>query len=84
MDDNEKNTVKLHISMTYIFTGDTGIDIPAELLEEKSEDEKLKIAYEYARKHIDEIPVADNAEYVLDSDNFDLESCDFGDNDDEI
>ena len=84
MADNEKNTVKLHISMTYIFTGDTGINIPAELLEGKSEDEKLKIAYEYARKHIDEIPVADNAEYVSDSDNFDLESCDFGDNDDEI
>ena len=47
MADYEKNTIRLHISMTYTFAGDTGIDIPAELLEEKSEDEKLKIAYEY-------------------------------------
>lgn len=74
-----KNTVRLHISMAYTFVGDTGIDIPAELLEGKTEEEKLKIAYDYARKHLDEIPVADNAEYIADSDDFELEDCDFED-----
>lgn len=74
--DKNKKTVRLHISMAYTFVGDTGIDVPAELLEGKSEDEKIKIAYEYATEHIDEIPVADNAEYISDSDSFDLEDCD--------
>ena len=32
MADYEKNTIRLHISMTYTFADDTGIDIPAELL----------------------------------------------------
>ena len=73
--DKNKKTVRLHISMAYTFVGDTGIDIPAELLEGKSEDEKIKIAYEYATEHIDEIPVADNAEYISDSDSFELEDC---------
>lgn len=72
--------IRLHISMAYTFVGDTGIDIPAELLEGKSEDEKLKIAYDYAKEHIDEIPVANNAEYVANSDDFELEDCDFEDN----
>ena len=73
---NKKKTVRLHISMAYTFVGNTGIDVPAELLEGKSEDEKLKIAYEYATEHIDKIPVADNAEYISNSDSFDLEDCD--------
>lgn len=76
---NNKETVRLNISMAYTFVGDTSIEVPSELLEGKSEDEKLKIAYEYATEHIDEIPVADNAEYVPDSDSFDLEDCNFED-----
>lgn len=73
---DNKETVRLNISMAYTFVGDTGIDVPAELLEGKSEDEKLQIAYEYAMEHIDEIPVADNAEYVVtNSDSFELEDC---------
>lgn len=75
MDKNEK-TVRLRISMSYTFVGDTGIDVPAELLEGKSEDEKLKIAYEYATEHIDEIPVAGDTGYISNSDSFDLEDCD--------
>ena len=72
-------TRRLHISMSYIFVGDTGIDVPAELLKGKTEDEQLQIAYEYAQEHIDEIHVASNAEYIANSDSFELEDCDFED-----
>lgn len=65
--------------MAYTFVGDTGIDIPIELLEGKTEEEQYKIAYEYAQNHIDEIPVADNAEYVSYSDNFEEDDIDFED-----
>lgn len=34
-----KKTKRLHISMAYTFVGDTGIDIPVELLEGKTEEE---------------------------------------------
>ena len=47
-----KKTKRLHISMAYIFVGDTGIDIPVELLEGKTEEEQLEIACEYAQEHI--------------------------------
>lgn len=71
------STKRLHISMAYTFVGDTGIDIPKDLLEGKSEEDQLKIAYEYAQDHIDNIPVARNAEYILHSDSFELEDIDF-------
>lgn len=70
-------TKRLHISMAYTFVGDTGIDIPMDLLEGKTEEEQLQIAYEYAQEHIDEISVADNAEYVSYSDNFEMEDIDW-------
>ena len=38
---------------------------------------KLK---EYAQEHIDEIPVATNAEYIPYSDNFEIDDIDFEDN----
>ena len=63
--------------MAYTFVGDTGIDIPIELLEGKTEEEQLRIAYEYAQEHIDEIPVARNAEYIPNSDNFEPEDVDW-------
>ena len=72
-----KNTKRLHIAMAYTFVGDTGIDIPMELLEGKSEEEQIEIAYKYAQEHINEIPVADNAEYISDSDNFEIDDIDF-------
>lgn len=72
-----KNTKRLHIAMSYAFVGDTGIDIPMELLEGKSEEEQKEIAYKYAQEHINEIPVADNAEYIFDSDNFEIDDIDF-------
>lgn len=70
---------RLHISMAYTFVGDTGIDIPVDLLKGKTEEEQLEIAFKYAQDHIDEIPVADNAEYISNSDNFELEDIDFDD-----
>lgn len=71
-------TKRLHISMAYIYVGDTGIDIPMDLLEGRSEEEQLKIAYEYAQNHLGEIPVARNAEYIANSDSFEIEDIDFG------
>ena len=79
----DKKTKRLHITMAYTFVGDTGIDIPVELLEGKTEEEQYKIAYEYALNHIDEIPVADNAEYIANSDNFEEEDIDFEEDEDE-
>lgn len=73
------NTKRLHIAMAYTYVGDTGIDIPIELLKNKTEDEQLEIAYQYAQEHIDDIPVASNAEYIAYSDEFELEDCDFED-----
>ena len=70
-------TKRLHISMAYTFVGDTGIDVPMELLEGKTEEEQIQIAYKYAQEHIDDIPVASNAEYIPYSDNFEMEDCDF-------
>ncbi len=74
-----KETKALHITMSYLFIGDTSIDVPIELLEGKTEEEQLKSAYKYAQEHIGEIPVARNAEYVFDSDKFELEDIDFDD-----
>lgn len=84
MDNSKKQTKRLHITMAYTFVGDTGIDIPMELLEGKTEEEQYKIAYDYAQDHIDEIPVAENAEYVSDSDVFEEDNIDFDDEDFEI
>lgn len=75
-----KKTKRLHITMTYTFVGDTGIDIPVELLEGKTEEEQYDIAFAYAQERIDEIPVADNAEYTAFSDRFEREDIDFEDN----
>lgn len=70
-------TKRLHITMAYTYVGDTGIDIPIELLKGKTEEEQLQIAYEYAQDHIDEIPVAENAEYIANSDTFEPEDIDW-------
>lgn len=70
-------TKRLHISMAYTYVGDTGIDIPLELLEGKTEEEQYKIAYQYAQNHIGEIPVARNADYVTDSDNFEMDDIEW-------
>ena len=71
------DTKRLHIAMAYTFVGDTEIDVPIELLEGKTEEEQYDIAFAYAQNHIDEIPVAKNAEYIPYSDNFEREDIDF-------
>lgn len=73
----KSKTKRLHISMAYTYVGDTGIDIPLELLEGKTEEEQYKIAYQYAQEHIGEIPVARNADYVADSDNFEMDDIEW-------
>lgn len=70
-------TERLHINMTYTYSGMTGIDIPLNLLVGKSEEEKLEIAYQYAKEHIDEIPVSDAPQYLEDSDSFEIDDIDF-------
>lgn len=40
----------------------------------------MEIACKYAQEHIDEIPVATNAEYIPYSDNFEIDDIDFEDN----
>lgn len=65
--------------MAYTFVGDTGIDIPVDLLKGKTEEEQYDIAYAYAKDHIDEIPVAANAEYLAYSDDFERDDIDFED-----
>lgn len=70
-------TKRLHISMAYTYVGDTGIEIPLEILEGKSKEEQYKIAYQYAQEHLDEIPVADNAKYIADSDNFEMDDIEW-------
>ena len=77
-----KKTKRLHIGMAYTYVGDTGIDIPMELLKGKTEEEQLKIACKYAQEHIDEIPVATNAEYLSDSDEFERDDIDFEEDED--
>lgn len=72
-----KDFKKLHISMAYTFVGDTGIDVPLKLLEGKTEEEQLRVAYRYAQENIDKIHVAENATYIADSDAFELEDIDF-------
>lgn len=75
----ETKTKRLHIAMTYTYVGDTGIDIPVDLLKGKTEEEQYDIAYAYAKDHIDEIPVAANAEYLAYSDDFERDDIDFED-----
>ena len=72
-------TKRVYITMAFTFVGTTGIDIPVSLLEGKSEEEQYEIAYEYAKDHLDEIPVASDAEYVENSDEFDIDDIEFDD-----
>lgn len=65
--------------MAYTFVGDTGIDIPVKSLAGKTKEEQYDIAFDYANEHIDEIPVADNAEYIAFSDSFAREDIKFED-----
>lgn len=71
---------ELHISMAYTFVGDTAIDIPIEILEGKTEEEQYETAFNYAQDHIGEIPIAQNPQYIPDSDNFEQEDIEWMNN----
>lgn len=67
---NPKRGLKrLNIKMAYTYVGDTYIDVPKNL--------SLEEAMKYAQEHLGEIPIAPNAEYIPDSDTFDLDNCSF-------
>lgn len=76
-DKDVEETIYLKISMAYTYVGTTGIDIPIKLLEGKTREEKYKIAFEYAQEHIGDIPIAQNVEYIPDSDQFDMDDIKF-------
>lgn len=61
---------KLNVTIQCLATYNSSIMVPSELTFEE--------AIEYAKKHIAEIPLG-TLEYVSDSDNLDMENCDFGD-----
>lgn len=72
-----KETKTLLIKMAYCFVGDTSIEVPAKLLVGKNAKKQLEIAFQYAQDHISEIPVAINATYIPDSDQFELDDISF-------
>lgn len=61
---------KLNVTIECLAIYDSSIMVPSELTFEE--------AIEYAKKHIAEIPLG-TLEYVSDSDNLDVENCDFDD-----
>ena len=44
---------------------------------EVPDDMTLEEAIEYAKQHLDEVPIVDGLEYVSDSDELDVENCEF-------
>lgn len=61
---------KLNVTIECLAIYNSSIMVPSELTFEE--------AIEYAKKHIAEIPLG-TLDYVSDSDNLDVENCDFGD-----
>lgn len=66
-----KNTKKLELTMTCLCVYQSSIEVPAEL--------SLEDAINYAKEHINEIPVGniDGSNYISDSDRIDEENCNF-------
>lgn len=61
---------KFIVSVQCLATYTSSIDVPDDMTREE--------ALEYARAHIDEIPIKSSLEHVGDSDELDEENCDFG------
>lgn len=59
---------RLNVTVTCMAVYCSGIDVPDEMT--------LEEAIEYAKKHIDEIPIGE-LEWISDSDEIDEENCDF-------
>lgn len=62
---------RLNVTATCMTVYCSGIDVPDEMT--------LEEAIEYAKKHIDEIPIGE-LEWISDSDEIDEENCDFEEN----
>lgn len=62
---------RLNVTVTCMAVYCSGIDVPDEMT--------LEEAIEYAKKHIDEIPIGE-LEWISDSDEIDEENCDFEEN----
>ena len=62
---------RLNVTVTCMAVDCSGIDVPDEMT--------LEEAIEYAKKHIDEIPIGE-LEWISDSDEIDEENCDFEEN----
>ena len=62
---------RLNVTVTCMALYCSGIDVPDEMT--------LEEAIEYAKKHIDEIPIGE-LEWISDSDEIDEENCDFEEN----
>lgn len=61
-------TKKLNVTVTCMAVYNSNIEVP--------DDMTLKEAIEYAKVHINEIPIGE-MEYISDSDELDEENCDF-------
>lgn len=68
------NTTKIIIDMCYLCSGETQIDIPSELLDGKTKEQQLQIAYHYVKAHQEEIPTASNLTPIPDSESFDVDN----------
>lgn len=62
---------KFNVSIQCLATYTSSIEVP--------DDMTLEEALEYAKEHIDEIPIKSGLEYISDSDQVDEENCYFGD-----
>ncbi len=62
---------RLNVTVTCMAVYCSGIDVPDEMT--------LEEAIEYAKQHIDEIPIGE-LEWISDSDEIDEENCDFEEN----
>ena len=62
---------RLNVTVTCMAVYCSGIDVPDEMT--------LEEAIEYAKKHIDEIPIGE-LEWISYSDEIDEENCDFEEN----
>lgn len=62
---------RLNVTVNCMAVYCSGIDVPDEMT--------LEEAIEYAKKHIDEIPIGE-LEWISDSDEIDEENCDFEEN----
>lgn len=60
---------RLNVTITCSMVGNSSIMVP--------DDMSIEEAIEYAKNHINEIPIPENLEYICDSDIIDEYNCDF-------